>query len=72
MDEQGRFEGREYGAIRVPEVETQMRIGNTTIYVFDVEEPTTYEDRWTITGHDDNGNEVEIKFHPTEDANEYF
>jgi len=52
--------------LRVPETGTQLQIGNTSIYVFDVTGPTTYENRTSVIGHDDFGNEVEILFYPAE------
>lgn len=73
MDAEGRFKGREYGGLRLPEVDTQFRIGNTSVYVFEIEGPTTYENRTRMICHDDAGNEVEILFHPLiggEDATE--
>ena len=62
--------------IQVPEVGDQFKIGNTSIYVISVEADqyshgdynSSYcEGRTLVTGHDDNGEEVEVWFYPARD-----
>lgn len=47
--------------INAPELETQFTVGDTTVFVVDVEiDDDGYA---TVLGHDDLGDEVEIKFY---------
>ena len=60
-------------AIKTPELQdhggysgTQFRVGDESIFVFEIEDES-YDDpqgRTILTGHDDDGNEVEVRFFP--------
>ena len=52
--------------IKAPAVETQFQVGKDFIYVVDVENESYYDPqgRTIVTGHDDEGNEVEVRFFP--------
>lgn len=43
------------------------KVGETAIFVFDIEEEADAQGRTVMTGHDDDGNEVEIHFFPAEE-----
>lgn len=51
--------------IKIPELHTQFAVGSANVYVVDID--TNYDGRTVVTGHDDNGEEVEIIFHPGSD-----
>lgn len=60
--------------IKTPECGTQFQVGpNSFIYVIDTED-NAYEDRQgrtIVTGHDDNGDEVEVRFFPRQPEDGY-
>lgn len=61
--------------IKTPELESQWQIGDSFVYVFDIEEDAkeygeygySHNGRTTVICHDDDGNEVEVTFYPRED-----
>jgi hypothetical protein len=63
--------------MNIPALHSQLAIGDSFVYVVEIEEPNsrTYgtsgmdatDGRYVITAHDDDGNEVEIRFFPSED-----
>lgn len=62
-------------AIKTPEEETLLQIGDQQVYVFEIEEDCREygeygwrrDGRTRLTCHDDDGNEVEILFYPYEE-----
>lgn len=65
-------------AIKTPELESQWRIGDVDVFVFDIEEDAkeygeygySRNGRTTVICHDDDGNEVEVTFYPREEDDE--
>jgi hypothetical protein len=60
---------REQGAITAPEEDTQFKVGDSSIYVIEVEHDADQHGgygngRTRVLGHDDEGHEVEVFFYP--------
>lgn len=67
--------------MKLPELESQLQLGDDDLYVFEIEAPGSrsfgnqsgvdaLDTRWILTCHDDNGNEVEIRFTPDDEDND--